>query len=585
MASHPTVQEGQAGSSETVSAGSVPRSRRLSLKGWHLDRWVIVVLPGAAFLAVFFAYPAIGLLLKTFSEFIPPQTSGIDNITWFFSEPANVTILIRTVWVGLAVTLVTLLVGFPYAYLLTIVGKRVRMILLVVVIASFVGSLLVRSFSWLILFQENGPLNNVLAALGFARLDLSGTTTGVIIAMSQILVPLVILPVYATLQGIDRRVMQAAESLGARGSSAFARVILPLSVPGILAGGFMVFVLTLGFYVTPTLVGSSQSSILSNLTLIQISKLAAFGRSGAISLVMIALMLVFLAVVLLGSRRMLKAVGQQTSQGEVEETWGTLRKLVWSVFGVLSVAWLVVPSLTVIPLSFTENQSFAWPPSGFSLQWYEDFLTVPEWTSATLNTLKIGALTTIVCLVLGTGMALAIVRSGSRWMKGASMLLFAPTIMPLIVTGVGIYAIFLEWHLVGTTEGFVIAHTVFALPFATVIIVSSLRSLDERLDDAAASLGASPWSRFFHVTLPAIRPGLLTAAFIAFAFSFDETVFSLFVATAESRTLPVQIYQGITRNTDPTVTAAATVTFLVTLIGALAICIIQLRKDRRVPLG
>ncbi len=545
----------------------------------------MLVVPGTVFLGIFFGYPATLLLVKTFTEFIPPQHHGLDNLSWFFAESANVTILVRTVTIGLSVTFVTLVTGFPYAYLMTIAGRRLRMLLMTVVVASFMGSLLVRSFSWLILLQKTGPLNSLLGTLGLHKIQLAGTSTGVVLAMSQILVPLVILPIYATLQGIDRRVTHAAQSLGARGATTFFRILVPLSLPGILAGGFMVFVLTLGFYVTPTLVGSVQSSILSNLTLFQVSRLAAFGRAGAISLVLIALMLIFLAIVALGSRRMLAAVGSQTATGEVEEQWSRARKVSWSMFGFVGVVWLTVPSLTVIPMSFTANSSFAWPPHGFSFKWYEALFTESEWLSAILHTLEVGALTTGACLVLGTGMALAMVRSRSRWIKPPVVLLYAPMVVPLIVTGVGIYATFLEWHLVGTMTGFVLAHTVFALPFVTVTIVSSLRSLDERLDDAAASLGAGPWSRLVHVTMPNIRTGLLTAAFIAFAFSFDETVFSLFVATAEFRTLPVEIYQGIARSSDPTVTAAATLSFVITVAGALAVCVVQLRRDRNGQFG
>ena len=547
------------------------------------DRWALLLLPGTVFLAVFFAYPTVVLLGRTFSDFVAPEVGGLDNLRWFFQEPANVAVLERTVLTALAVTALTAVLGLPYAYLMTLVGRRMRLFLLGVAVASFLGSLLVRSVSWLIIFQRNGPLNDLLGAIGLGPAELSGSSTAVVIAMTQILVPLTILSVYATLQGVDRRLVQAAESLGARRSTCFARVVLPLSLPGVVGGGFMVFVLTLGFYVTPTLVGSTQTALLSSFTVTQVQRLAAFGRAGAIAIVLLALMLAFLVLVTIVVRRRVDPGPQQAAGADVEERWGAGRKLAWTAFAVAMTAWLILPSLLVIPLSLTERTSIVWPPSGLSLRWYENLFSDPGWTSAIWNTVQVGALTVLASLVLGTAAALAIVRSNTRWVGALAAVFYAPTIVPLVVTGVGIYTVFLEWKLVGSLFGFVAAHTVAALPFVVIVMLSSVRSVDRRLEDAASSLGAGTFDTFRSVTLPAIRPGLLTAAFIAFAFSFDETVFSLFIATPDLQTLPTQTFQGVNRATDPTVLAASTLTFVVTLAG-LGLALLAQRKDPRVSL-
>ena len=129
------------------------------------------VLPGLALLAVFFVYPGVQILIRSVSEFTPPETGGLDNFTWFFESGTNVTILIRTLTTAFLVTAVCLLVGYPYAYAMTIVGRRVRMVLLAALIIAEFSSLLVRSYSWVILLQANGPINDVLAALGLGRVD------------------------------------------------------------------------------------------------------------------------------------------------------------------------------------------------------------------------------------------------------------------------------------------------------------------------------------------------------------------------------------------------------------------------------
>ena len=148
-----------------------------------------------------------------------------------------------------------------------------------------------------------GPINDVLATLGFGRVELAGTTAGVVIAMAQIFAPLMILPLYANMQGIDRRLLGAAQSLGASPFSAFRRAYFPLSLPGILAGSLLVFVLTLGFFITPTLVGSPQNALVSQLVVTQVDQLLAFGRAGAMSVILLAITLLLVAVVALGSRR------------------------------------------------------------------------------------------------------------------------------------------------------------------------------------------------------------------------------------------------------------------------------------------
>ncbi len=139
----------------------------------------------------------------------------------------------------------------------------------------------------------------------------------------------------------------------------------------------------------------------------------------------------------------------------------------------------------------------------------------------------------------------------------------------LVELGIGIYAVFLETRLVGTLPGFVLAHTVLAVPFVLVAVGASLEMFDKRLELAAASLGAGRWTIFRTVTLPLIAPGVLSGLLFAFATSFDEIIVSLFITSPYLKTLPVQIFSSITRDADPTVAAVGTILLLATsvLIG------------------
>jgi putative spermidine/putrescine transport system permease protein len=535
----------------------------------RLDGWGLLAVPAIVCLGVFFAYPTIEILLRSVSEFASPQTSGLDNFRWFFDTPLNVTVLWRTFYTAMIVTAVCLAIAFPFAYLMTIARGKFRLLLLGIVLVTLVSSLVVRSYAWVILLQKSGPINDVLAAFGVGRVQLAGTTVGVVMAMSQILIPLMILPLYANMRAIDRHLVLAAESLGARPAVAFMRVYLPLSLPGMLAGSLFVFVLTLGFYITPTLVGSPQNALLSQLIVTQINRLLAFGRAGAMSVVLLLLALIVLGVVARTARSRLRLAQDQSGEATaIEELHkGGLSRIALYCFGGIAAVWMVLPSLVVIPMSFNAYTSLAFPPQALSLHWYSNLVSDPEWTNAVRHTLEIGIGTTVMATVLGTAAALALDRGRIPGRKLVDALFVAPMVVPLVIIAIGVYSAFLTWHLVGSSQAFLAAHTVLALPFVIFTVSASLRTFDTALERAAASLGAGPVQTFARITLPVISPGILAGAVMAFTVSFDESVVSLFLATGEYRTLPVQIYTAVIRNVDPTVAAASSSVLVLTILS------------------
>lgn len=281
---------------ETSSTSSL--ARRTAGKPVRVagDVWWPVAIPVIVFLAILFVFPTGTLLLKAFSQFDLPQTGGWDNLVWFLGNEANRTILVRTFVVAAVSTCLTALVAFPYAYVMTIAGVRVRTWMLGAVLVSMLLGILLRNFSWVVLLQSNGPVNDILAWLGLERIRFLGTLSAVLMGMVHVLFPYMVLPLYAVLLAIDRRLLLAAESLGATPARAFLQVYLPLALPGLIAGAMLVFVLALGFYITPAILGSPQQSLMSQLIYSQFERTAAFGRAGAMALV---LSIVALAVVAL----------------------------------------------------------------------------------------------------------------------------------------------------------------------------------------------------------------------------------------------------------------------------------------------
>lgn len=171
------------------------------------------------------------------------------------------------------------------------------------VLVPFWTSLMVRTFSWVILLADNGPVHSVLTAIGLGDVHLIRTNLGVVIGMSQILLPFMVLPLYAVMAGIDRRLVLASSSLGARPIVSFLRVWVPLTLPGVGAGCLMVFISSLGFYVTPALLGSPDNALISQQIYAQVSSLLQWGKGGAMGVVLLVLTFLVLAVLALALRR------------------------------------------------------------------------------------------------------------------------------------------------------------------------------------------------------------------------------------------------------------------------------------------
>jgi putative spermidine/putrescine transport system permease protein len=246
--------------------------------------------------------------------------------------------------------------------------------------------------------------------------------------------------------------------------------------------------------------------------------------------------------------------------------------------------WLVLPLAVIIPISFSGEDSFAFPPRSWTLQRYLN-LADPVWTGALINSVTIAVLVALISAVLGTLAAFAITRSRSRFISLLRILVLAPQIVPVIIVGLGIYLVFLRWHMNGTLLGFVLAHSALSLPFFVIPVAASLQTFDRSLERASASLGAGPLATFRQVTFPVIRPAVLSGMFLAFLASFDELVLALFLQSPTFLTLPVLLYRRTTDVIDPTVAAVATVELTFVIGCVVAALVIQSRRDRGARTG
>lgn len=232
--------------------------------------------------------------------------------------------------------------------------------------------------------------------------------------------------------------------------------------------------------------------------------------------------------------------------------------------------FLMLPLLIVFPISFSSSSYLRFPPPGLSLRWYQAYLQDPVWIDATLRSLKIATVTTVLATLLGTLLAFSIVR-GRYWGRDAvNQLAALPIIVPTIVYSIAVYGLFSQLKLIGLWQGIALAHTVYAIPFVTIIVTAGLRTFDIAQEQAAMGLGASRLTAVRRVTLPQIRPSLVSAAFLAFIASFDELVIAMFLG-GSNMTLPKKMFDNILLEIDPTIAAVSVLKItLVSLILLLA---------------
>ncbi len=272
----------------------------------------IAVVPALAVILIFFVLPIGIILIRSFTE----PSLGFGQYVNALADPTTTRVLLRTFATAGIAVLACLALGYPFAYLLTLVGPTARTLLMVLVLVPFWTSLMARTFAWISLLQRDGPVSAILAFFGAEDVTLRGTATGVILAIVQILLPYMVLTLYTALASIDRRQLLAAQSLGANRYRSFFQVYLPQSLPGVFASSALVFILALGFYITPQLIGSPKEAMIAQLIGLRIEKIVDFAGAGALSGILLLATLGVFAVVILAIAPVRKGISQMVSGGE-----------------------------------------------------------------------------------------------------------------------------------------------------------------------------------------------------------------------------------------------------------------------------
>ncbi len=254
-----------------------------------------------------------------------------------------------------------------------------------------------------------------------------------------------------------------------------------------------------------------------------------------------------------------------------------LARLIKIGFGTLAVLFLVAPLFAILPLAFTSSVFLTYPIPDWSTRWFQELATADAWRRSIINSLMIGGGTTLLATILGTMAALGLRQQGMRFAAPLRTLFILPMVVPAVVLGVGMQLLFAQLGLANTYLGVIVAHSIVAIPLVFITVSGAVAGLDKRVELAAESLGASPFTVLRKITLPLAAPGIVSGAVLAFATSLDEVVLTLFVAGPNQRTLARQMFSTIRENISPAIAAAA----LIFIVGTIVLGVVTTLLRRR----
>jgi putative spermidine/putrescine transport system permease protein len=530
-----------------------------------------MILPGLALLGIFLLYPLLGLILRSFDpegllSYSNPELTGA-NYEEASSGVANRIILKNTLTIGAVATAISVAIAYPVAAHLSRLSIPWTRVLMLLALIPFWTSIVVRMYSLQLIFKQT---------------DYVFTTTASIIGMVSYLVPYLILIFYGGMAGIDSGYVRAARSLGASPARAFFHVYAPLTRPVVLSGALLVFVIALGFFITPALLGPPSGITVSMLIQQQVN-IAQWGVAAAMGVGLLILsLIVYWAFNRLSGIERLAGSGLQARNhsGVGTDLGGRRLRLGLGAFTTLVLAALIAPLVYVVLVSFSDQSYLTFPPEGLSLRWYRELFADPGWAESAVLSLQVALLTALLSTALGLPAALALARGRLAFAGPIRALFMLPLVIPVVLLGASQFDIQTRLGISGTVLGYALGHTVLALPFTVLICSTTFRQLGTFLEDAARSLGASPWAAFRLVTLPLVLPSILASAVFAFITSWDEPVMSLFLRGL-TPTLPVRIYDNVRQNVEPTVAALSAIVLAAVLIIGVGVLLVGVARRMR----
>ncbi|WP_336037085.1 ABC transporter permease subunit [Halobacterium yunchengense] len=606
-----------------TSTDDADESGRAGLK--QNARWYVLTYP-LAWLVLVFLIPLGLLVVFSFWVNVPGGTYEMGFTLENYRRFLTTTLYLEQLWLTIELALVTavgsLFLGYPLAYFLARMERAwLRSVLLVTIVSSLWITYVIRAYAWQVILASRGVVSSLGVATGLLAEHQSFYPGywGLVVGMVYVFLPFMVLTLYSSLRNIDGELLEASKNLGAGPARTFRRVTLPLSRNGVASGTALVFILALGAYVLPRLLGSTGQRTLPVLIEQQIMSESNYPFGAAMSIGLVFVVLVFLWLLLrltnvstgslggaedvvdeddagytpgsqtvasraLGAvktaaaavgltsaaRGVAGAVGDAASTVDAN-TREAVTRAVFRAYVFAVMLFVAAPLAIIVAVSFTPAEFLTFPPGGVSLRWYVEFFTDTSWTMALVNSLSIAAAAALLATSIGGLLAFALDRFDYRFDRALATFGVLPILIPPVIIAVAFLVFFLQLGLAGNPLAIVVAHGIFYAPFPFILVTQGLGEIDRTYEEAAMNLGASPVRTIRTVTYPLLRTNVISGALFAFILSLNEYIIAWLLSLFLVDTIPIVIFNQLRYSYPPTIAAASTVFILLTVVVMTAI--------------
>jgi len=584
-------------------------------------KWYVLSYP-LAWLTLVFLVPLTMLIVFSFWVNIPGGQYEVgltlENYRRFLTTPLYLNQLWLTIELSLVTAVVSLFLGYPLAYYLALLDRpRLRSVLLVTIVSSLWITYVIRAYAWQVILASRGIVSSIGVATGLLAEHQSFYPGywGLVVGMVYVFLPFMVLTLYSSLRNIDGELLEASKNLGAGPARTFRRVTLPLSRNGVASGTALVFILALGAYVLPRLLGSTSERTLPVLIEQQIMSESNYPFGAAMSIGLVAVVLVFLWLLLRITNvstgdlsgadgvvdgddadaaygdsatlvdRVGNSIGNAANTTGLRQAFGGLAgavsdglstidsntreaitRTVFRAYVSLVMLFVAAPLAIIVAVSFTPEEFLTFPPGGFSMRWYVEFFTDSSWTRALANSLGIAALSALLATTIGGVLAFALDRFDYRFERGLGAFGVLPILIPPVIIGVAFLVFFLQLGLAGNRLAIIVAHGIFYAPFPFILITQGLGEIDRTYEEAAMNLGSGSVRTIRTITYPLLRTNVISGALFAFILSLNEYIIAWLLSLFLVDTIPIQIFNQLRYSYPPTIAAASTVFILLTVV-------------------
>lgn len=544
---------------------------------------LLLATPVTLWLILAFAVPFCVVALLSLQEFPDPfgpliQPPNLAQFKTIASDSFYARVIVETMLLGVGVTALSVLLGYPVALWLVRMPVKWRPLGFAFILIPLLTNVVVRSLGIVLLLAPDGLINRTVALVGLGPLgNMLYTHGAVALALAQVFMPFMVLALYDVLQGTSPRVYEAADSLGASATQRFLSVELPLSLPGLRAGIVIVFLMSSTAYVSATLLGGKKVFTVGMIIWQEALQNLNAPLASALAIVLTIMSTMFAAVCYFVFRLLLPWKDGRPSRAIALPRWSmTLLDVIGPVIARLLLATgllvLILPLVLVCVQSFNDvPQATVAGFRAFTLKWYERVLFGGAFAESFFISVRLALASAAVTLLLALPAAFALSRYHFKGLSVAAAFWTLPLSLPHVAIGVGMLRLLQAYMALPPFLGLMAIHVVLTLPFAIALLHASVDQLDKAQEDAANSLGANVVWRFFLVVLPGMAPGLAAAGIMSFLLSFGEVTVTSFLTTARMLTLPVRIYAEASFSLEPTVHAVSALMIAATMLALLVL--------------